>query len=172
VEAGSEGEVTTGSPDPNSITEPDSDAVFLEEVKGNLDQLVEEAQAEQDSGAAETPSQDKLRQAAALVGKTEQEIDDAPDWRALADLIAPSEEPEPSGWKKDDTCFAQQIDPKTDKPVVDTKGKKKKAVSHIIMSVDEDKQQVTLKDLTTGKVVNKGKSARKFSFDDIKAEQF
>ena len=134
---------TEGSEGTEAADGEPGDEAFVEEVKGILDQLVEEANAEADRGG-ETPSQDKMIRAARILGKNEEEIAATNTWQELADMITGAGEPAAEDappscpWKKDDVCYAQSLDPKTDKPISDAKTKKvKKAVPHLIMSVDE-----------------------------------
>lgn len=146
--------------------------------QADIDTLVE--RAEQDDGADDkdrSQARDELTDLALSAGFTQDQVDDAPNWRAVADMISggkadsgegdAGEDAEPEaqpGISKGDMVFYKPIDPKTKKP-----GRR---VQCQVLTVNEATRMVTLKSMTTTKPIlgPDGKTPLKVSFDALEAD--
>lgn len=149
--AGSEATESTVDQEAAAIEESDAD---------NIDTLIEQAN-NGDSEAGE-----KLTAMAEGAGATKKQIEDAPDWNAVAALInAGNKEPEAEASAEPEQPFLpakeeiykyQVIDAKTKKPVMDTKTKKpKKAIEVEVVAVNTKAKTVDLKNVDDGKTIYK-----------------
>ena len=112
------------------------------------------AQADSDDDAAQT----RILELCAEVGITEAQIKAAPDYAALAALVAEKKgggdtPAEPEGWKVGDTCKYAPKDPKDKKGV-----KRLKKVDCSVLEINGDGTEVTLKNLDDTKIKYKSVS--------------
>lgn len=134
----------------------------------DLASLVERATAD------DTEAQERLQQMAADAGASEDDVRNAADWQAVADLIgggSPEEEQEAAGAeeapaeppRKGDLWFARPVDAKTGKPAA--RGKR---VEVEVLTSDARRKVATVKDVATGKVVvGKDKKPYPYGWDDL-----
>lgn len=105
-------------------------------------------------------------------GASEDDIDGAADWQAVADLAAggtageetsgePTPPPEPT---KESVWYYNPVDPKTKKPV-------KKAVECEVVSVDKKTKTVTLKNLEKdAMILGANKTPMRVAWAELRAE--
>lgn len=140
------------APEPQPEPEPQGE---FNEFAGDLDSLV--AAAPNDESAVE-----RLTEMALAAGVSQEDIDNAPDWEAVATAIREAEnaspnteetEPEPEEFKPSvgDVYKYQPTDPKTKKPMVNPKTKKAIKVEVEVTKVNEKNHTVELKNLDDGK---------------------
>lgn len=165
-EKSEESEETETGADGGESEDPPTDDGEVEggEAPGDheLDELVAAAKKK------DTDAQEKLSEIAGQVGLEDKEIEDAPNWSVLADLIRekrdadtaqedePAEEGEAFLPEKGQIFSYKPLDPKTKKPFVDPKTKKaRKSVECEVMAVDKKSETITLKNLDDGKSLYK-----------------
>ncbi len=138
--------------DDTGAVEPDiTETTTTFDEFGDLGSLVEAANAQDEEAAT------KLKEMALAAGVEEADVDAAGDWQEVADMITAAgagaeETVEPEGPADPEVgqVFSYKpLDPKTKKPV-------KKSVQVEVISVDDNKKTVGLKNLATPKVIYKG----------------
>jgi hypothetical protein len=131
----------------------------------DIDTLLGEALSGDDA------AQNRLRSIAGDLGWTEEDLDNAKDWPAVAEMAkagppqngeAGAEAPPPAEWEAGQTCYITGTNPKTKQP---------ERIKCEVMEVDLDNRQAVLKNLKTAQILTgPNRKYLPISFDRMEAE--